>query len=189
MPLAAPPPIETRRLLVRSVSADDVDELMTVNGDDAVTRFLPYATWQTTDDGHAWLARMQAMMDAGSALQFVIAERTTGKPIGTCLLFRHDETSRRAELGYALARAHWGRGLMHEALSALIDTAFGALHLRRLEAEVDTANAASDRVLRRLGFVAEGLMRQRWQVKGRLYDTRLYGLLAQDRGTTAAAPG
>lgn len=180
MALPAPPPIETRRLVVRTVCAADVDALMSVNGDDDVTRFLPYATWQTPDDGHAWLARMQALMDAGTAQQFVIAERTAGTPIGTCLLFRHDEPSRRAELGYALARAYWGRGLMREALAALLGCAFGPMALRRLEAEVDPENAASNALLLRLGFRCEGQLRARWQAKGRIYDTRLYGLLAQE---------
>jgi len=109
-----------------------------------------------------------------------------GRAVGTCLLFRFDAASARAELGYVLGRAQWGTGLMHEALAALIDAAFGAMALRRLEAEVDPRNAASGRLLRRLGFRREGLLRQRWVTKGAAADVEVYGLLSAEwvaRGT------
>jgi RimJ/RimL family protein N-acetyltransferase len=66
---------------------------------------------------------------------------------------------------------------MHEALAALIDHVLGPMALRRLEAEIDPRNTASARILQRLGFVQEGLLRQRWFSKGELPDSALYGLL------------
>ena len=120
---------------------------------------------------------MESIQATGLALQFVVVDKSSGLAIGTCLLFRYEEGSSRAELGYALGRAHWGRGLMHEALTALVGHAFGAMGLRRLEAEVDTRNAPSARLLARLGFTKEGLLRQRWISKGAAKDVEFYGLL------------
>lgn len=117
------------------------------------------------------------------------ASEREGRAIGTLLLFRHDVRSARAELGYVLGRAHHGRGLMHEALSALITTAFGALGLRRLEAEVDPDNGASERVLRRLGFTCEGRLHQRWVDHGRAHDTQMFGLLRDEWVTLVDASG
>lgn len=188
MPLRAPPPLETPRLLLRLVTPADLPGLMQVNGDDAVTRFLPYATWTSAADGEAWLQRMANIQATGTALQFVVVERRSGLPIGTCLLFRYDEGSARAELGYVLGRAHWGSGCMHEALAALIDAAFGTLALRRLEAEVDPRNVASARLLQRLGFRREGLLRQRWVTKGEAKDVEAYGLLRDEWRRDGAPP-
>lgn len=188
MPFAIPAPIDTERLRVRLVAEDDLPALMAMNGDEAVTRFLPYATWKTPEDGKAWFERMRGIQATGTALQFVAAERGTNVAVGTCLLFRLDEPSARAELGYALARSHWGRGYMREALAGLISCAFGTLGIRRLEAEVDPRNEPSGRLLAALGFVREGRLRERWITKGVPTDVDVYGLLKDDRARAEARP-
>lgn len=188
MPLTAPGPIDTERLVVRLLAEADLTDLLEVNSNQEVTALLPYATWTSTADAQAWLQRMRGIEATGLALQFVIALKSTGQAIGTCLVFRFEEGSARAELGYALGRAHWGRGLMHEALSALLGAAFATMGLRRLEAEVDTRNGASARVLQRLGFAKEGLLRQRWVTKGEVKDVEMYGLL-RDEWVGRARPG
>lgn len=180
MPLTAPNPIESERLLVRLVDKSDLPALLEVNSNEEVTALLPYARWESIADGVAWLERMEAIQDTGLALQFVVVSKSSGLAIGTCLLFRFEQGSARAELGYALGRAYWGRGLMHEALEALIGSAFAGMGLRRLEAEVDPRNRSSARLLRRLGFTREGLLRQRWVTKGEVKDVEMYGLLRDE---------
>jgi [ribosomal protein S5]-alanine N-acetyltransferase len=180
MPLTAPPLIETPRLHIRLVTEADLPALLTFNGDDEVTRYLPYATWQNMNDAQAWYARMMGLQEAGGTLQFVVVDKQNAQAIGTCLLFKHDAVSARAELGYVLARTQWGRGVMREALTALIDHVFTHMALRRLEAEIDPRNVASARLLERLGFAHEGLLRQRWSTKGELSDSALYALLQDD---------
>ena len=180
MPLSAPPAIESERLLVRLVVEDDLPGLLKINDDSEVTKHLPYETWQSLSDAQAWFQRMAGIQATGTALQFVVARKDSREIIGTCLLFRFEEGSARAELGYVLGRAHWGRGLMGEALDALIGCAFGTMALRRLEAEVDPRNTASLRLIQRLGFVKEGLLRHRWVTKGEAKDVEIYGLLGNE---------
>lgn len=173
--------MHTERLVLRLVQPEDLGPLLEVNGDPAVTAFLPYAPWRGAADAQVWFDRMQGLMDAGGALQFVLAARPAGRAIGTCVLFGHDAPSGRAELGYALGRAHWGHGLMAEGLHALVGLAFGPLGLRRLEAEVDALNGPSVRLLQRLGFVREGLLRQRRVGRqGELKDMLMWGRLGTD---------
>ena len=180
MPLPEPPVLETQRLRVRAFREADLDAIEVVHGDDETTFFLPYGTWRTAEDREAWHDRVRVLLAAGTGVQFVLEERETGRVIGACVVFRHDEGSARAEIGYVLGRAHWGRGLMREALEAVVAHAFGPWGLRRLEAEVDPDNARSDRVVRSLGFVEEGRLRKRWSAKGRTYDTRIFGLLREE---------
>jgi RimJ/RimL family protein N-acetyltransferase len=66
---------------------------------------------------------------------------------------------------------------MREALTELLGAAFGSMGLRRIEAEVSTRNTASARLVARLGFTKEGLLRKRWVVKGHAEDFELFGLL------------
>lgn len=174
-------PLHTPRLTIREISAADLLDLQAVNGDPEVTRFLPYATWKSEEDAQAWLARMQALAESGSGRQFVIALNTSGRVIGTILLFRFDAGSSRAELGYVLGRAHWRQGMMEEALRAFCGHLFTTEGIRRLEAEVDPANEPSNALLTRIGFVREGMLRKRWVAKGgEPYDTNIYGALAEE---------
>lgn len=66
----------------------------------------------------------------------------------------------RAEIGYALQPAHHGKGLMQEALTAVLDYGFHTLQLHSVEANVNPANAASIKILERNGFVQEGYFRE-----------------------------
>jgi RimJ/RimL family protein N-acetyltransferase len=172
--------IATPRLLLRPVAANDVPDLLTVNGDDAVTHFLPYTSWQGLEDGHAWLLRMQALHSAGTGQQLVLERQADGRVLGGLLLFKLDLPSARLELGYVLGRAHWGQGLMAEAAHAACAHVFGTMGMRRIEAEVNPLNRASNLLLQRLGFVLEGTLRQRWTAKGASYDTHIYGCLHDD---------
>ena len=180
MPLNVPNPIESERLLVRLVAESDLPALLEVNSNEEVTALLPYATWRSMADAEAWLQRMRGIQATGLGLQFVVVLKATGMAIGTCLLFRFEEGSARAELGYVLGRAYWGQGFMQEALEALVGCAFGTMGLRRLEAEVDTRNRSSALLLQRLGFTNEGLLRQRWVAKGETKDVEMYGLLRNE---------
>jgi [ribosomal protein S5]-alanine N-acetyltransferase len=172
--------LHTPRLVVRRVDQADLPALMHVNGDDEVTRHLPYTSWRSLEDATAWLARMRGQEAAGAACQYVVVDKTQGHAIGTALLFRWEQASARAELGYVLGRAQWGRGLMREALSALLDHAFNTVALNRIEAEVHPANTASLALLARLGFAQEGVLRERWAVKGQTYDVVAHGLLRRE---------
>lgn len=180
MPFVDPGPIESERLTVRLLRESDLPALLEVNGDEGTTALLPYPTWHSLDDARAWHARMVGLQAAGSALQFAVVSKASGLAIGTCLLFRYEEGSARVELGYVLGRAHWGRGLMREALGVLLDHAFANMNVRRVEAEVDPRNIASAGLLRRLGFTREGLLRQRWITKGEATDVEVFGLLRSD---------
>lgn len=172
--------IHTARLVVRPVAKSDLGDLLEVNGDDDVTRYLPYATWRSRDDALAWLARMQERCATGTARQCVIERRLDRKVIGTVLVFQFDEPSARVEIGYVVGREHWRRGYAGEALRAVCRHAFEEAGVRRIEAEARPDNLASNELLLSLGFVHEGRLRQRWVAKGETYDTNLYGLLVGD---------
>jgi len=180
MPFEPITSVSTPRLVLRPVTQADLPDLLEVNGDPEVTRFLPYVTWQSLDDGVAWLGRMNDLSSSGTGQQLVAANVADAKVVGTVLLFRFDEASSRVELGYVLGRRYWRQGLMGEALTSICDHAFSGMSIRRIEAEVNTANAASNALLRSIGFTLEGTLRQRWVAKGAAYDTHFYGCLAED---------
>lgn len=172
--------VVSRRVLVRPVAAGDIADLLEVNGDDEVTRFLPYPTWRSLDDGFAWLRRMEDLAESGTAQQLVVQRVKDGKVLGGVLLFKHEPASARLEIGYVLGRTHWRQGYAREALGAVCGHLFQHAGIRRLEAEVNPDNTASCALLQGLGFTLEGRLRKRWTGKGRTYDTCIYGCLAHE---------
>ena len=83
-------------------------------------------------------------------------------------------------MGYCFDDAAWGHGYATEAARALLHWAFATLDLNRVQAEADTRNAASARVLDKLGFVREGTLREDCVVNGEVSDSWVYGLLKRD---------
>lgn len=176
----APTRLTTDRLLLRPLGEADEPALFALFSHPQVMRYWSSPAWTSPAQAHQLVAFDHAAMARGEHLRLGLELRQGRALVGTCTLFNGHAASRRAELGYSLAPAHWGRGLMHEALGALLRHGFETLQLHRVEADVDPRNHASARVLERLGFVREGLARERWIVAGELSDSALYGLLHRD---------
>lgn len=85
-----------------------------------------------------------------------------------------------SEVGYILARDHWGGGVAREAVSAVIDHLFHAEGHRRLFADTDPENDASNALLRRLGFILEGRLRAEWETHIGVRDSYIWGLLRDE---------
>ena len=85
-----------------------------------------------------------------------------------------------AEGGYSLNRSYWNRGIMTEALDEVLRYGFEQLRLNRIEAQYETDNPASGRVMEKAGMVREGVLRQRLKNKGRFVDVVLCAVLSQD---------
>ena len=112
-------------------------------------------------------------------INWVIVD-TDDHVIGTTTLFHFDPRHRRAEVGYALRSDHWGRGLASEAVTLAIDWVLRTLDLHRVEADIDPRNDSSRRLLERLGFRSEGVLRERFFVGDSATDTELFGILASE---------
>lgn len=174
------PTVEASRLILRWIGEEDVDSLYDIFSNPEVMRY--WSTSPLTDKSAAasLLKEIHDGFEQRALLKWGVARRSDNALIGTVTLINFDFTHRRAEVGYALGRAHWGHGYIQEALHALLDYAFGVLDLHRIEADVDPRNAASIRTLERLGFQREGYLRERWQVGGEILDGLFYGLLRPD---------
>ena len=171
------PSLETPRLALRWLREDDIDDLFAIFGDPEVMRFWSTPPYASRDDVRALLASIRDGFERARLFQWGVERKEDHRVIGTTTLARIDRANRRAEIGFALGRAHWGQGYAQEAVTAVLDHAFDALALHRIEADVDPHNAASLCTLERLGFEREGYLRERWQVGGATQDSVILGLL------------
>ena len=174
------PVITTERLVLRWVSENDIDSLYEIFSDPQVARYWSGPPYTSREDAVKLQREIVAGNENNTMLKWGLALRDSDRLIGTTTLFHLNLDNGRAELGYAMGRAHWGKGYMNEALQALVLHAFEVMQLRRLEADVDPRNAASIRTLERLGFQKEGYLRERWHVNGEIQDAIFYGLLRRE---------
>ncbi|OAJ52978.1 GCN5 family acetyltransferase [Paraburkholderia ginsengiterrae] len=187
MSLFQPVTLTTPRLILRPLRQDDAQALFAIWSDAEAMRYFSFPTMTSLNQAVDCVAHILKRSADGQDLACVLELQATGEVLGKCDLFHAHEPCRRAEIGFSLLRQQWGRGYMREAASAMIEHAFGTLKLRRIEADIDPRNHASARLLERLGFVREGLLRERWIVGDEVSDSALYGLLDSDR--PAALPG
>jgi ribosomal-protein-alanine N-acetyltransferase len=179
-PSDALPEIDGRRVRLRGVAERDFDDFYALHSDPAVMRYWSFPAWTAPAQAHEYFATACASRDPARMLCWAIAHRQDDRLIGAATLYDIDPVQGRAAVGYALSSRHWGQGYGREALGLALAHAFDGLGLRRVEADIDPRNAASCRLVERLGFEREGLLRERWHVAGELCDTALYGLLARD---------
>ena len=180
------PVCDTARLRLRGVMPGDEEALYALLSDERVVRFMLFPLF-TRERAGRFVARLQEPPAPGQPPQLVLAitERAGGVAIGLCGLVVRPEMEE-AELWYLLRPASWGQGLVTEAARALVDHGFGPLALHRLWASCLPENPASARVMEKLGFRREGLLRQNLRIHGEWRDSYLYALLASEWTPPAA---
>jgi RimJ/RimL family protein N-acetyltransferase len=183
------PTLETTRLSLRPIRAEDVDAFYAVYSNPEVMRYWSTPPLPNREAASKLICEIHEGIERHELLKWGIALRVNDELIGSVTLFHADFTHRRAEIGYALGRDYWRQGYMQETLNAVLNYAFAELNLHRIEADVDPRNAASVRTLERLGFQREGYLRERWHVNGEIQDAFFYGLLKPDwQSSTASTP-
>ncbi len=175
------PTLKGERVSLRQMEAEDALAVFALFGDPEVTAWMGIETRR--DEAHAGtlIDEIQDLTRKGTLFQWGTTKNDDGRVIGTVTLASIDGRNRRAEIGFAMASAHQGRGYATEAARLAVAYAFGEMGLHRLEADVDPRNAPSLAVLERLGFEREGYMRDRWLIDEQWQDTVFFGLLAKDR--------
>lgn len=175
-----PPRLFAERLRLRPVEASDAPALFALHSNARVLRYWDGPAWREPARAERFVAASREMADDGTGVRLTIQRTTDTTFLGWCSLTRWNSAHRSASLGYCLDDAVWGNGYATEAARALLQWAFTTLDLNRVQAETDTRNAASARVLEKLGFVREGTLREDCVVDGDVSDSWVYGLLRRD---------
>jgi ribosomal-protein-alanine N-acetyltransferase len=182
-PADAPPfpTLETPRLRLREMVAGDAPALLAIHGDAELMRWFG-------NDPLPDLAAAQRLVEAfagwrllaNPGVRWAIEWRHRPGLLGTCGLFAWNRNWKKCAVGYELAAAAQGAGVMTEALTAAFDWGYAHMALHRIEAMVHPDNAASLRVLQRLGFVTEGRLREVGHWGGRCHDMLQLSLLQRE---------
>lgn len=162
------PQLESDRLILRRLQESDANALFGFLGDEEVTRFYDDATFTQLAQASEQIAAWENGFLHRRCIRWGISRKEDGVLIGTCGYYGIHPWHLRASIGYELGRHYWRQGLMTEALQAIIKTGFAEMSLNRIDALVMPENVPSIRLLEKIGFKNEGLLREyeNWGDKG-----------------------
>jgi ribosomal-protein-alanine N-acetyltransferase len=170
------PVLRTTRLYLRRITESDADGLFEIFSDDEVTRYYAFDTFTHIDQARELVVRGAELYQRQEAMRWGLCLADADRIIGTCGYTRWSREHHFAILGYDMGRPYWGRGLMSEAVGAVLRLGFEQMRLNRVEATVLVDNSASIAVLARAGFQREGRLTERIWHRGAYHDVYLYGL-------------
>jgi RimJ/RimL family protein N-acetyltransferase len=180
--MTAPVELKSERLLLRSFEVPDIPEIVRLAGARevaATTLRIPHPYREA--DAHEFLRDASQSLEKGEGVVFAITIAQTRELCGGIGL-QLEASHARAELGYWIAVPFWGRGYCTEAAKRVAGYGFDELRLHRIFAQTFSGNAASRRVLEKLGMRQEGTLRQHVQKWGALVDVDCYGVLREEFG-------
>ena len=174
------PSLHTARLRLRAFADADADDLFALHSSAYVLRYWDSPPWSERGRAQKFITASRQMAQEGTGARMAVDCISDGAFIGWCSLSSWNPDYRSAALGYCYHDAAWGHGYATEAAHALLRWAFDTLDLNRVQAEADTRNVASARVLEKLGFVREGTLREDCVVNGEVSDSWVYGLIRRE---------
>lgn len=153
------PVLETERLILRAINLADCHALLEVFSSEEVMKWYGMYPLAEMESVIQIIESFRTSFAEKKSIRWAIELKVTGDVMGTCGFHNHNQTARRAEIGYELNERYWGRGYIKEAIKAMMDFGGETLNLRRIEALVYPENKASHSALESLGFKEEGLLR------------------------------
>lgn len=173
--------LETPRLVLRRACREDALPMFrNWASDPDVTRFLTWPTYQNVETAYPVLKLWEDSYRNSKFYQWMIVLKEIGEPIGSISVVRLDDDTQSAEIGYCIGKSWWHKGVMTEALGAVIDYLFREVGMNRIEAKHDTNNPHSSGVMRKCGMQYEGIARASARNNQGICDSAHYAILRED---------
>ena len=178
---AETPMLETPRLLLRRITEADHDDWLAVwHSPGALDYLIDFDGKPDERVARAIIDWARRIFDEKSGIRWAITLKPLDRMIGSCGFHLLNPRDQRAEIGYELHSDYWRRGIMSEAVGAILAFCFDALSLHRVEADVVEGNAASAALLKKAGFTLEGVWRERVYKRGSYQSLWQFGILAPE---------
>ena len=173
--------LETERLILRPFTLDDAEPMFrNWAGDSDITKYLSWKPHGSVEDTKTRLEQWIQSYAKQEYYHWAIVLKEISEPIGGVAVGQQSDVTQMVHLGYSIGKPWWNKGIMTEALHALIAFFFREVGVNRIEARHDPRNAGSGRVMVKCGMKYEGLIRQADKNNQGICDCVMYGILAED---------
>ena len=174
------PTLNTQRLLLRQITQEDDKNLLAVLSNEDTCRYLTHNAVNDMEIIKRMIGGMQRFFDEKQRIRWGIAQKSDNSLIGHCGFFDIDRFNCCAEISYCLKSGSWGQGIMTEALEEMLRFGFEEYGLNRIVAKVMKDNVGSVKVLQKLGFVQEGILRESLYKNGQYHDLMIFSILKSE---------
>ncbi|MFY7758058.1 MAG: GNAT family N-acetyltransferase [Flavobacterium stagni] len=174
------PVLTTSRLILRRVRESDWPELLALRGDKNVMLYIPRPLVTTKEEAIEHFNMIDSKIEENLGINWAITRKGEDKLLGVLGHYRLQPENFRSEIGYMLLPEAHGQGIVPEAVTAILKYGFEHMQLHSVEAVIDPENAASEKVLQKLGFVKEAHILENEYFDGRFWDTVIYSMLQRN---------
>lgn len=171
------PTLETERLVLRRISFEHSTEFFKLRSDEVAMKYIDRPRLKSMEECNQLIKKMDDGIEQNAAIVWAITLKDSPGMIGTISFHRIEKENYRAEIGYMLFPKYFGRGLMTEAITTVIDYGFNKMNLHSIEANINVDNNASRQLLKKFGFVQEAYFRENYYFAGKFLDSEIYSLL------------
>jgi [ribosomal protein S5]-alanine N-acetyltransferase len=175
------PVIDTARLKLRKPLQKDAKALLDVTRDEAVMEYYGMAPFKSKAEALAEIGWFNKLFAQAEGIRWVITRQGIGQYIGDIGFHNWKSSHSRAEIGFKLAKAYWHQGIMAESLEQVVEYGYSVMQLNRIESVVDPKNSACLSLLKKAGFVQEGILREYEREEKGFVDLVMLSLLKRDR--------
>lgn len=173
--------IETPRLILRMAQMTDAESMFrNWASDPEVTKFLTWPTYQSIDSAYTILDLWIKEYEKPYFYQWMIELKDINEPIGSISVVHHRDDIAEAEIGYCIGHSWWHKGIMTEALAAVIQFLFTEVGMNRIEAKHDINNPHSGGVMKKCGMKYEGTSHASDHNNQGICDIAHYAILRND---------
>ena len=173
--------LETPRLILRRAVREDAEAMFrNWASDPEVTKYLTWPTYEKVESAYQILDQWIEEYRHPNYYQWMIVPKELGEPIGSVSVVRQNDRVEEAEIGYCIGSRWWHRGIMTEALTAVIGYLFTEVGMNRIAARHDPNNPHSGGVMRKCGMLYEGTHRAADRNNQGICDAAQYAILRSE---------
>lgn len=175
------PLLSTSRLVLRRVKSSDASELFFLRSDKTILKYIDKAPEKSLKQTRKHIKLLGMLEKKGSGINWIITLKGSDTLIGNICLWNIRKENHRAEIGYVLHPAYHRKGIMNEAMEAVLETGFKKYKFHSIEANVNPKNKSSIRLLEKNKFRREAYFKENYFFEGKFLDSAIYSLLATQR--------
>lgn len=171
------PILETKRLVLRNLRMKDKQEVFQIRSNPTTMQYIPRPLAKTVDDAVSIIEMITGFTSRNERINWAITEKESDKLIGIIGYVDIKPESSRAEVGYVLHYDHTQKGIMYEALQAVLQYGFNSMGLHSVEAIIRPENTGSIKLIEKAGFVREGYFKDYIFHNGKFCDETVYSMI------------
>lgn len=159
---------------------DDLEEYYHFASDPFVSERTLWNRHESTEDTRLFLEKVQRSFVEKIAYRWAVIYKPEQRLIGRIGFIHLDEIHSCAEIGYAISSRYWGKGITTEALKEVVKYGYSHMNINRIEGRCNIDNLSSARVMKKVGMKEEGILREKFQIKGEFVDQIQFAMIRKD---------